>query len=136
MALKELESLAQLSEKVDHLFFGLKLIAFIFLLLASLGASVGALEIPHFQEIFMDALPGKPLPELTLSVIWAQKFLVVTSLVFPLVGVLALCLRNIRLSIALLAGVLSLALIQSSVVVCALNLPMQGLVEGMSDNPR
>jgi hypothetical protein len=133
MPQEEVDSLVLLSKKMDHLFFGIKLMSFLFLLLASFGAFFGALEIPHFQEIFMDALPGKPLPAMTLAIIWAQKFLVVTPILFALVGVLALFLRNIKLSISLLAAALCLAIIQTWGVTFALNLPMQGLLTGMAD---
>jgi hypothetical protein len=136
MALQESESLAQLSKKVDHLFFGLKLISFIFLLVASLGAIYGAFSIPHFQQIYEDALPGKPLPGMTLAVVWAHKFLVITSFMFPLIGLVALFLRRMRISITLLAIALGLAFIQASVVVTALNLPMQEIVEGFSDGSK
>lgn len=133
MLQEESESLFQLSKKVDQLFFGIKLMSFLFLLLASFGAIFGALEIPHFQEIFMDALPGKPLPSMTLAVIWGRKFLVITPILFALVGVTALFLRNIKLSIALLAVALLLAIIQTWFVTFALNLPMQDLMTGMAD---
>jgi hypothetical protein len=136
MTSQESELVAQLCKKVQDLFFGLKLISFIFLLVASLGAIYGAFSIPHFQRIYYDALPGNALPAVTLAVIWAQKFLIITSFVFPLIGILALFLRSIRLSIALLAVALGLALIQTSVVVSALNSPLQGLIEDMSGDSK
>jgi hypothetical protein len=129
------EKIQQLEAKIADLFFGFKIIAFLFLLVATVGNIVAALSIHQFQQIFQDALPGKPLPGLTLSVIYGQTLIFYLALLWPVIGVISLFLRNqIRISILLLSVSLALALIQSGLVVSALRLPMIGLVNGMSDD--
>lgn len=129
------EKLQQFARKLSDLFFGFKVITFLFLLVASTGNIVAALSIDSFQQIFADALPGKPLPGITLFVIDCKTIILPLAFIWPMVGLAALFIRErIRVAIGILALALVLTLLQSGLVVLAMRMPMIGLINGMSDS--
>jgi type IV pilus assembly protein PilC len=59
--------------------------------------------VPKFQQIFQDALPGKPLPTITLFVIYCSHLLV--DRWYLVVGTIALCVIGYKALSATTAGV-------------------------------
>jgi type IV pilus assembly protein PilC len=60
--------------------------------------------VPKFQQIFQEALPGKPLPSVTLFVIWCSHTLV--SQWYIVVGAIALVIVGYKAAVSVPAGVL------------------------------
>ncbi len=83
-----------LSAKLDSLFFGFKVFLLLLLLLAFLGNFMAAFSVGTYQKLFTDALPGKPLPELTTLVLGSQTFLFLLVFVWPMVGLVAIFIRR------------------------------------------
>jgi hypothetical protein len=124
----------RLTGHVADLFFGLKVLALLFLLVASVGNIVATLSIDSFGHWFAVDLPGKPLPGLTIFVLRCSPLLDWLSFIWPLMGLAALFIRErIRLAMVLLAAVVLVALLQSALIVTALYLPTVTLPIGMSD---
>ena len=129
------QKLQQLNRKVSDLFFGLKLIALLFLYVASTGNIIACLSIEHYRQLFADALPGKPLPGLTLFVFAYRSLLYWLAFIWPLIGLATMFIReSIRVATAILATLLVVTLLESSLIVLAMQLPMVTLINGMSDS--
>jgi hypothetical protein len=125
----------RLSGDVADLFFGLKVLALLFLLVASGGNIAATLSIDSFRHWFEVDLPGKPLPDLTLFVLRCSSLLYWLSFIWPLIGLATLFIRErIRLTMGLLGGVLLVTMLQSAMIVLALYMPTVTLPVGMSNS--
>jgi hypothetical protein len=128
--------IGELSAKVDDTVLGLKWMFSLLLIVISIPNFFASLAIHHFAEIFRDALPGKPLPLLTVAVISNPIFLHLLALVWPLVGILNIVyskrIRNWAIGTALIAFFIVLQLYLTQM---ALFMPMTDLITGMSDTP-
>jgi hypothetical protein len=87
---------------------------------------------PKFQQIFADALPGRPLPAVTDFVIGYKIPLALLSLAWPIVAGVLIARRSQKANLWILVGtVWNLFLI--SITIIALFMPMVGITQGMSD---
>ena len=122
-------------KKVSDLFFGLKVIGLLLLVVASVGNIVVTLWIDYFGRWYADALPGMPVPALTLFVLHGSSFLFWFALILPLMGLAALFIRErIRFAMVLLAVVLLVTILQSTLTVVGLSLPAITLPTGISNS--
>jgi hypothetical protein len=129
---------SELATKIDHLIFGLKLGASVLLIFLTIPAFLSSLTIPYFQQVYQDALPGKPLPSLTMFIIGLRHYLPLPllTLVWPVIGI-----TNIAMSKSLPWWIISTATIAGIIVMqwfltwIGLFLPMTDLFVGMSDMP-
>ena len=129
------QNLQRLTGKVSDLFFGLKVIGLLLLVVASVGNIVTTLSIDTFGRWFDVDLPGKPLPSLTLFVLRCSSVLCWLSFIWPLLGLATLFIRErIRLAMVLLAAVVLVTMFQSAVIALALYLPTVTLPVGMSNS--
>jgi uncharacterized membrane protein len=124
----------ELSAKVDDMVLGLKWMFSLLLIVISIPNFFASLAIHHFTEIFREALPGKPLPLLTVAVISHPTFHHLLALVCPVVGILNIIyskrIRNWVIGTALIAFFIGLQLCLTQM---ALFMPMTDLLTGMSD---
>jgi type II secretory pathway component PulF len=127
-------SISQLSAKIDDVILGIKWMFSLFLLVISIPNSFASLSIHHFAEIFRDALPGKPLPLLTVAVISHSTFLNLLALTLPVVGILTIIyskrVRNWAIGATVIAFFIGLQLCLTQM---ALFMPLTDLYTGMSD---
>ena len=98
-------SVAELSLAIRELTLGMKWFLGMFLVVASVPNVFTSLSIVHFQLIFMDALPGKPLPGLTLMFIECHWFFLFLTFVWPIAG-LALLSQSNRVRVWAIGGVI------------------------------
>jgi len=129
-------SVSQLSARIDDVILGMKWMFALFLIVISVPNLIAALTIPRFAMIFQDALPGKPLPLLTLFMIAHSGLLQLLALAWPIAGV-TFIFREKRVRVwtvaaALIAGGIGLQLLLTQT---ALFMPMVGLITGMSNGP-
>ena len=89
--------------------------------------------VPKFKQIFADALPGKPLPNITEFILMARMGLVFVALAWPIVATFLVRLQMRHAILWIFVGTLWTVL-QIGITVIALYLPMSydGIV-GMSD---
>jgi hypothetical protein len=125
-------TVAELARSVSELASGIKWFLGLFLIVVSVPNAIATLTIPKFQQIFQDALPGKPLPEITLLFTHGYWFFQLLSFVWPIVG-LVVIVRGTRIRNWTIGGVLAIFAItfQLALTECAMFLPMVGLVVGM-----
>jgi len=86
--------LSELSAKVDDMVLGLKWMFSLFLLFLSIPNFCVSLSIFHFSQIFQNALPGMPLPFLTVAIISHRIIHHLLCLIWPLAGVLNIVMEN------------------------------------------
>ena len=94
-----------------------------------------SLCIDHFAQIFKDALPGKPLPDLTNFLIHDSSCLLVSTFCWPLIGILLLTFGQkpwVWIAVSLILGLITF---QISTTVWGLYMPMISGTTGMSDSP-
>jgi hypothetical protein len=127
----------RLTGKEADLFFGLKVTGLLFLIVASGVNITAALWIDYFAHWYAVDLPGMPLPALTLLVVHSGTFLGWLSIIWPLLGLATLFIRErIRLAMVLLAAVVMVSLVQATLTAVALSLPAITLPTGISkDHP-
>jgi len=87
--------------------------------------------VPKFRQIFEDALPGKPLPELTLVVLQDYLPLALLDVSLLLVPIICAVFRDDSTTLAAGFGVVW-NLLQGGLVIFALMLPMVGTTTGMT----
>ena len=127
-------SISQLSAKINDVILGIKWMFSLVILFSSIPNFCTSLPIGIFAELFRYSLPGKPLPLLTLAVIHYSTFLLILTLVWPVIGIL-----NIFYSRRA-----SVWMVSSSVIICLIGLqifftwvacflPFLPIVNGMSD---
>ncbi len=127
-------AVAELAAIVTELKVGMKWFLGLFLVVVSVPNFIATLTIPEFRQIFQDALPGKPLPEITLLFIGGYWFFQILSLALPIMGLLFV-VRGKRVRNWTIGGVLVIFAIglQLMLTECAMFLPMVGLMVGMGD---
>ncbi len=92
--------------------------------------------IPKFEQIYADAMPGKPLPRLTLLLLDSRFPLMAINALWPLAGIVLL-MRNHRSTMVWLNLGTLLGFIELALVTLALFLPMcDGIIVGMSESQR
>jgi hypothetical protein len=92
-----------------------------------------ALLIPFYHGLFLDALPGKPLPGMTQFVIWARILLLLLAIVLPIAAVVILfAVRNHKVALILATVVMVSVFLQMSLTASSLMSPMMDLMGGMS----
>ncbi len=125
-------SVAELAAIVAELKVGMKWFLGLFLVVMSVPNVIATFAIPEFRQIFQDALPGKPLPEITLLLIGGYWFFQLLSLAWPIVGLIVI-VRGKRIRNWTIGGVLLIFAIglQLMLTECAMFLPMVGLMVGM-----
>jgi len=77
-----------LSAIVKELVLGMKWFLGMFLVVVSIPNLFTTLSIRHFQEVFMDALPDKPLPSITMMFIGYYWFFLFMTFVWPIAGLI------------------------------------------------
>jgi hypothetical protein len=129
-------AVAQLNAKVDEVIFALKGLLALALVVLSVPNLCVSLSISKFQEIFQDALPGKPLPLLTLSIIHHPLLHHIVVLLLPMAGIIVLAQkRRIRTCTIVTAVLVCVIGAQLFLTWLALFLPIVGLETGMSNGP-
>ena len=133
-ALETEPSVRQLAKSVDELVSGMKWLLEALLLLASIPNFFVALSIPHYRQIFQDALPGKPLPLMTEILINHPIFFLLLTLALPIAGVVIIS-RGKRVRNWAIAGTLLIRAVgaQLALTQFAMFAPMTDLFTGMSD---
>lgn len=90
--------------------------------------------VPKFEQIFADALPGKPLPTVTNFIIAGRVILAIAALGWPLLG--TYLFRRQKSYAVLLINIGTIwTFLQIGITVIALFMPMVGTTEGMGDHP-
>jgi hypothetical protein len=91
--------------------------------------------VPKFERIYQDALPGRPLPEITVFIIAARFLFALVAFAWPIVGVIAVWRRQ-RAAIWIINLGYLYFLLAIGVTVFALFMPIGGdLITGMPDAP-
>lgn len=129
-------SVAQLSAKMNDVIFAIKVALCLLLLSTSVSNILASQEIETYRQIFRDALPGKPLPMMTLVVFSASFLLRVLAFAWPVAGITIVILSK-RPRYWIIAASIFLVLIglQSIITWVSFLLPMNGLILGMDDAP-
>ncbi len=91
--------------------------------------------VPKFEEIFRDALPGKPLPSVTEFIIHYKMGLALFNLGWPIAGFYLWKQQNRFAFLWVNIGLLWF-LFQMGITIIALFMPMVGTTTGMSDTFR
>ena len=128
--------LNELSAKIDSLILACKISSWILLLFVSLIGVGQFFTIKKFQQLYADALPGKPLPLLTEWIISAPFLVVCLACLWPVLGFIAVLVpKRISTTALIMVGLLILAFLQIIMIGIALYMPMVSLVTGMSESP-
>jgi hypothetical protein len=127
-------SVAQLSASVAELKTGMKWFLGMFLLVVSVPNIFASMAIHRFQEIFQDALPGKPLPGITLMFVGHQLFFQFLTFAWPIAGLIYI-VRSTRIRNWTITGVLLILAVglQLMLTEYAMFSPMVEIDVGMSD---
>lgn len=128
-------SVEELSSKVTSIVWTIKWLVTLLILVASVPNFIAAIAIPKYQQIFADALPGKPLPALTNFLNAAQSFLLVASAGWPIATIVNSCFnRHLKIWATVSILILGLVALQLIATVLGCMLPMQSDgITGMSD---
>jgi hypothetical protein len=89
-------------------------------------------SVPKFEEIFQEALPGKPLPDLTLFIIASHIPLAVIALAWSMAGIATVWRRD-RIAIWIVSLGLLFFFVLIPITIFALYMPMAVTTDGMSD---
>jgi type II secretory pathway component PulF len=104
----------------------------VFLVALTLGSLFLLLQVvPKFEQIYEDALPGKPLPPLTLFVLQNRIGLALLDLGLLIVSAVCAVARDTSANLATHFALIW-NLLQGVMVCVALYMPMQTLSVGMS----
>jgi len=90
--------------------------------------------VPKFEQIFADALPGAPLPTITVFIISVRIALAIAALGWTILGSFLVWLRKPTAILWINIGILCLFL-EIGITIYALILPMFMPAGGMSDAP-
>lgn len=82
-------STLDLSSKMDSILLGLKGLYVAILLILSLPNFFLTLQAVRLGPILNQAMPGRPLPYLTVILIHSWSFLMLLTLIWPIVGILS-----------------------------------------------
>ena len=115
---------------------GLKWMFVLLILLFSVPNFATSLMIPKFNQIFQDALPGKPLPLLTIALTHFSTFFTVLTVALPVLGILNICYGK-KLRAWVIGSVVILLFIGLQVVFTWIGCitPMIDMPTGVSDAP-
>jgi glucose uptake protein GlcU len=128
------QSISQLSARVDEVLVGLKWASASLVLLLSIPNICAAQAIVSFQEIFQDALPGRPFPILTMVVLTHRTLLQGLTFVWPILGLLNVYYGRRPRSWIIGAAVILLVIgLQLLLTQRALLPPISSLLTGMPD---
>jgi hypothetical protein len=124
--------LGELSAKVDSLVLGYKVTALSILIILSLIDLIQNLTIGQLRISFENALPGKPLPSATNFVLNYEFQLIWISLLWPVLGILALTLpKKLPTSILIITCLPILMLLLIAFTWVALHIPLVMATTGM-----
>ena len=115
--------------------FGIGIALFVLMALCAVNVFILLFIVPKFQQIFMDALPGKPLPLVTLGIIQHSGLLSLIALAWPIIGILMRKWQKPYTSAWIYVG-LVLFFLAIGITIFAMFTPMIGLGGGMSDDPK
>ena len=104
------------------------------LVLGAINIFLPLFVVPKFEQIFQDALPGKPLPGITLFLIAARIPLALIALAWPMAGIIAVWRRH-RAAIWIVSLGLLFFFALIPITIFALFMPMNTGITGMSDAP-
>jgi len=106
---------------------------FILIIFSTLNFVFSFFWVPKFEQIFQDALPGKPLPLLTEFVLACRIPLAIVALAWPIAGVIFVW-RSSNRAILFLNLAIILTLVQIGITIFALFIPMvSGCITSTSD---
>jgi len=124
----------ELSAKVDAVALGYKIGALSLLILFSIVNLGDAFSIAKFQQIYREALPGKPVPLLTEGILQFQALLICLVFIWPILGTAAtFTIKRFPMLAIVLTALLSLVALQIVLTWLGLFLPMFDLSTDMSD---
>jgi len=104
----------------------------ILMLLGAANVFLMLFIVPKFEQIYADALPGRPLPPITIFVITARIVLAIIALGWPILG--AVLVQQQKRSAILWNNIgIVWCFLQIGVTTIALFLPMVGTITGMSN---
>jgi hypothetical protein len=127
-------SVAELAATVAELKLGMKWFLGLFLVVMSLPNFVATLYIPEFHQIFQDALPGKPLPELTLMFIKGYWFFQLMTVFWPIAGLIAIVRgKQVRTWTICGSSIILIIGLQYLLTEHAMYTPFVGMLIGMDD---
>jgi len=104
-------------------------------LLWTANVFVLSLSVPKFEQIFADALPGKPLPDVTEFIFRERIALICFVLALPIPALVMFWRRRPYAVLWINLGMIWL-LVQGAITVIALVMPMVGTTTGMADAGR
>jgi hypothetical protein len=122
----------EIAAKFTDLAVGLKGLFGLVLLILSIPNIIAARSIPVFQSIFQDALPGKPLPAVTLAVIGHPGLLEILAVALPIAAMIVIVPgEHVRLWVAI-GTLIGLAIgLQVMLTTFALYIPMLTIIVGV-----
>jgi hypothetical protein len=111
---------------------GVRAVALVFTLVLSYFNARLAFQINNFDTIFSHMLGGKPLPAVTDMVLRGRTILVLLSLLTPVFAVVIVArLRNHKLALYSLSGLMIAAFIQIHLTWTGLFAPLMSIINGM-----
>ncbi len=123
-----------LAKDIRSLAIGVRAVVGGFTIMLSIFNIRAALLIRYFQQVFQDALPGKPLSSLTMLIIWARIPLIIIAIVLPIGALVILfTVRNHKTALILATVIMVAVFVQMNLTVSNLMAPMTDLFTGMSD---
>jgi hypothetical protein len=112
---------------------GVRAIALVFTLILSYFNVRLAFQINLFGVIFSDMLGGKPLPVITDMVLQGRTILIILSLLVPICAVVVVFrLRNDKIALYCLSGLMIAAFIQIHLTWTGLFAPLMSIISGMT----
>jgi hypothetical protein len=124
------------AKDIRSLAIGVRAVVGGFTIMLSIFNIRAALLIRYFQQVFQDALPGKPLSSLTLFIIWARTPLIALAIMLPVVALIILfTVRNHKTALIVTTITMVAVFVQMNLTVSNLMAPMTDLFTGMSDQP-
>jgi hypothetical protein len=118
------------SEGKRHFWLGVSLVILLFFSAACVVLML--FIVPKFEQIYQDALPGKPLPLVTLFIILHRIAITLFDLAWPILGIYLFRVQKNYAILWINVGILFFFL-QIGITVIALFMPMIGIEVGMSD---
>jgi type II secretory pathway component PulF len=103
--------------------------------LGAINVFLSLFIVPKFEQIYQDALPGMPLPELTVFIIAARLPLALVALAWPIAGIITVKRQQSDAFWIIKLGCLYFFLL-IGITIFALFIPMGGgIIVGMSEAP-
>ncbi|MEO7317968.1 MAG: hypothetical protein ABIZ56_03155 [Chthoniobacteraceae bacterium] len=94
-----------------------------------------AIGILQFQQIYIDMIGGRALPQTTAFVLHARPVFIALSLALPAVAVLSLFLRHLSASIYLVGCILMVVIVQLFFTWHAVMFPLFQIITGGMPGP-